>query len=71
MNASCWLFEARTSETRRVAQRRARGARSRLKSPQEAHLEAHLCVTQWLRGNWPSWGGWSPEAHWETTGAMF
>ena len=33
-------------------------AKRRLASvgPPEAHLAAHLCVTQWLRGGWPPWG---------------
>ncbi len=33
--------------------------------PLDAHLVAHPCATQWLRGGWP------PETLWRAAGAMF
>ena len=42
------------------------GIKSRLKGdqPSEAHLATHLWATQWLRVNWPQWGGWPLGSRW-------
>ena len=37
----------------------------------EAHLAAHLCDTQWMKGGWPPWGGCPPAAWQRAAGAMF
>ena len=39
--------------------------------PPEAQLAAHLCGTQWLRGDWPPRDDLPPEALWRSAGAMF
>ena len=38
--------------------------------PPEAHLAAHLCATQWLRGGWPPLGGWPLATLWRAARAM-
>ena len=36
----------------------------------EAHLAAHLCATQGMRGGWPPWDGCPLAARWRAAGAM-
>ena len=77
MEASGWLFEARTSEVEsEVAQSGVQGLKSwlrrgSLQKPSGAHLAAHLCTTRWLRVGWPPWGGWPLGILGRADGAMF
>ena len=41
------------------------------RGPLGAHLASQFCATQWMRGGWPPWDGWPPEALYKAAGAMF
>ena len=67
MVTSSILLEAKTTAVeKRGVERRVKGIRIRLRGgkPLEAHLAAHLCATQWLKGCLPPRGGLLLEAHW-------
>ena len=76
MEASSWLLEARTMKWK-VGRHRGGSGDKRVGSeeaasePSEAHLAVNVCATQWLRGGWPPWGGWLPQALWRAAGAIF